>query len=302
MSNNKVVVHCATGHLGWNVVDSLLDHNLSHGNIITPVRKLQAEEAKDLSRHGTKMFEADYMDRASLVTAYKGAHTVVFIPPPTSVLERVTAVENSIAAALACKVTRFIAVSIGAGKVDSPSILAPAFLHLESAARVSGMKWLIIRMGFFATNIEQALNAALQTGEFQQPAPRDLRMPYITRHDIGKGIAAAVMKWELEGQVLEFTGSTAISFEEIAEKLSHFSGKPIVYKEIAEKDFSAMMKPKMGDFADFVARLMATFYEACDRGEFHITRDLKELTGHKPKPMEDYLKHLVKVAGKREAH
>jgi len=288
------VVHGASGHLGRDVVDALIARGHPKSSIVTPVRKLDADGSKALAALGVKVVEADLMKKDSLNAAYKGAHTIVFIPIPGSNIDRIVTQDNSIAAAQAAKVNRFVAVSAGNGSTESEISLTPAYLHLESATRVSGLPWLVIRMGLYAENQEGAFKAAAQYGVLSLPAQPDWRVPFITRHDIAGGVAAAVLNWKLAGRVFELEGNAAVSFSEIAAAIGKISGKTVTFKQLTVDQFAEQIKPFVGAIAGFYASLTHQLLHSASKGEFGVTNDLYELTGKTAEPFESYLTKALK--------
>jgi len=290
---HTVVVHGASGHLGRHIVDQLLERGQPKDKIVTPIRKLDSDAGKELARLGVKVVQGDYLDKASLEKAYVGAHSVIVVPTATGTLERITAQENAYAAAKTAKVTRVIAVSFGNGKVDSLNLLQPAYLHIESAARTSGLQWLVIRMGLYVENQEASFKHAVETGILSATAKGTDRAPYITRLDIARGIAAAVLQWELHGRTFDFEGQAAVSFDELAALVSKASGKKVVFKSLTVDEVAKNLT-HLGAFAGYVAALYASLAAAAAAGEFSVNNDLYEVTGHIAEPIENYFNKLLK--------
>jgi len=294
MAQKIVVVHGASGHLGRNVVDALIARGHPKSSIVTPVRKLDADGSKALSALGVNVVQADLMNKDSLIAAYKGAHTIILIPIPGSNIDRIVTQENSIAAAQAAKVSRFVAVSAGNGSTESEIALTPAYLHLDSATRVSGLPWLVLRMGLYAENQEGAYKAAAQSGVLALPAQPDWRVPYIPRRDIAGGVAAAVLKWDLTGRVFDLEGSASVSFSELAAAIGKISGKTVAFKPLTVEQYADQLKPYVGAMAGFYASLTHQLLRSAGKGEFRVTNDLYELTGKTAEPFESYLTKILK--------
>ena len=53
------------------------------------------------------------------------------------------------------------------------------------------------------------------------------RIPFITRAEIARGIAAAVLQWDLHGKVYDIEPNIAHSMDEIAGFISEVSGKKV---------------------------------------------------------------------------
>jgi len=295
MSANIVVVHGATGHLGRYVVDDLLARGHPKGNIVTPVRKLDEDPAKELKALGVKVVWGDLHDQASLEAAYKGAHTVVFIPIRASTLDRIKAAEYSIAAAQTAKIQRFLAVSAGNGRADSANLGSASYLHLDAATRAASVPWLIVKMGLFVEIYDRDFKSAAETGVFTFPAIPAVRLSFISRRDIAAGITAAVLQWDLVGREFVLTGPTAPSLAEIAGFIGKITGKKVAFKEVSVPDYQKELEPEFGPLAGRLAVATKGFGVAALKGEFSITNDMYELTGKTAEPLEKYLAGLLRA-------
>jgi NAD(P)H dehydrogenase (quinone) len=287
---NVLLVHGASGHLGGLIVQ------LATRRAVAAVRDPAHKAAEVLKSLGVKIVTADYLKKETLLPAYKGVHTVVFVPTPTSGIDRATAADNAATAGREAGIKRFLAVSFGSGRTDSELVLAPAYCYLESVARVSSnAHWLIVRMGIYAENCAADWKAAVAQGFFSVPGlPGSARVPYIARKDIARGIAAAVLQWDLHGKVYDIQPAVAHSLDEIATMISHSSGKKVIYKTATEAEFVKHLEPSWGAAAPFGARLYTTMYRGAANGEFKVTNDLVELTGEPAHPMKEFIAELLK--------
>jgi len=294
--SHVVLVHGASGKLGGLIVEQLLGQGHTKDHIVAAVRDPAHQSAEAITKLGVKVVAADYQKKDTLVAAYKGVHTVVFVPTPTSGIDRATAADNAASAARDAGIKRFLAVSFGSGRTDSQLVLAPAYCYLESVARVSGnAQWLIVRMGIYAENCAADWKAAVTHGSFSAPGvPGSARVPLISRKEIARGIAAAVLQWDLHGKVYDIQPSVAHSFDEIAAMLSHASGKKIVFQPATEAEFAKHLEPHWGAASSFGARLYTTMYRAAAHGEVKVNNDLVELTGHPAQPLKEFIAELLK--------
>jgi len=75
--------------------------------IVAAVRDPASKASEGLKALGVQVVAADYENRDSLIAAYKGIHTVVFVPTPVSVIDRVKHADASVSAAREAGVKRF---------------------------------------------------------------------------------------------------------------------------------------------------------------------------------------------------
>jgi len=311
MSSKSTVffVHGATGHLGHHIIEQLMGHGIAASSICAGVRDMESEKAYKLARKGVKIVYADYMVKETLEKAYQGVHTVIHVPVPSvSTLVRACSAEHSICAAKCAGVTRFVAISVACGaRSDSVVTVAAGYQYLESRTRTSGMEWLVLRMGLFIENNLDTYKAALETGTLAIAAKPNTYVPYISRKDIARGIAAAVVKKNNSGRVYDLENNVAVSYEHIAEILSSISGQKILFKSINAPALEQVLKenlPKvMRNKAHDIALISSSLNDAAAAGEFKVSNDLYELTGKRPESIRHFLERELGVstgAGKDE--
>ncbi|MEW6701777.1 MAG: NmrA/HSCARG family protein [Bacteroidota bacterium] len=82
MDKKTIVVCGATGKQGGAVIESLLKKQ--HWNVVALSRNLEGDKATALRKRGVKVMKADLQDRASLVSAFRGAKGVFGVTQPWS--------------------------------------------------------------------------------------------------------------------------------------------------------------------------------------------------------------------------
>lgn len=115
-----------------------------------------------------------------------------------------------------------------------------ALWHGESERRLQelGPSWTIIRPGFFASNVFAF--GVLAQGGFFLPAGEG-KDSVIDPVDIAAVAVKALTEPGHEGRIYELTGPELLSFQEMIDKLSAFTGKPLVYVDVPEADALAGM-------------------------------------------------------------
>jgi len=304
MSSHKLslqgltLVHGAGGNLGGLIIDALLKRGADAKQIVAGVRDKNSEGAKKLEAKGVQLRVADYNSKDNLVVQYKDVHTVVFIPVPTSSIERAQSAENSISAAVQAGVKRYVQLSWGRGTVHSVDSLVPGYLFAEARLRTSGIHhYTIIRNGQWFENAQGAMQGALATGVFARAIDPEARGAYIHRPDTAKAIAVAVLRHDLHEKTLQLDNNVAVNANEIAAALSEISGKKIVAKQISVDDLAAVLKANLPEAMKPASRFIAQIYRDIDhgveKGENTISNDYFALTGESPTPLKDVLRELA---------
>jgi len=292
-NSNLYLVHGATGNLGSLIVDDLLKRGLPAANIVGGVRDGASDKAKKLTAKGIALRVADYNKKDDLVKVYQGIHTVVYVPTPSSQLERATSAHNSIEAAKTAGVKRYVQLSWGNGRSDSHDWITPAYAFAEGVLRQSGLTWLILRMGVWWDNHLDAYKGALASGVISRISKPETRGAWITRLDTARSTAAAVLKGDLNHRVFDVHSNVALSNVEVAQALSELTKKTITFKELSLEQLTEILKGRLGPAAGYVAGLVAAIDVAIAAGEYPISNAYFELTGTTPETLREFLKREV---------
>lgn len=235
---------------------------------------------------------ADYDDRDGLVEAFRGVETLILIPTKSPIVPRIQEHANALDAARAAGVKRVLFLSISTAQPDSLSAVAPFILYAESATRLSGMDWVILRMGLYAEPLADWAPELAATGRLPYPV-RSGRVAYVTREDIAWATAAAGADPTLKNEIFELTGPEAISMPDLAGAVSEATGKPVRFETVSDAEFLEICALDK-DTPPFVAQVLVSLYHAVDAGEFEqVTNHIERLTGRRPEGIESFLKRTL---------
>jgi len=297
MASDLILVHGATGDLGGRVVTDLLALGTPAAQIVAGVRDKTGEPAKALAAKGVQLRIADYDKKDTLVEAYAGIYMVVNIPTGGDSFSRVTAFENSIAAAQVAGIKRFVLLSSGNGRSDSLNKLAAPYIYAESRLRTSGVNWVILRQGLWIENNLQYYQGALQSGVLRFPASPNNLNPFISKSDSAKGLAALILRKDINKRVLSFDSNVAVSYLDIVKVLSEIGGKTVQFQRISVSELADILKQGLPDamkgIAPFFAGVLGSFEDAAEAGETPVSNDFHELTGQSPEAFKDVVKRLL---------
>lgn len=114
----KYTITGATGHLGRLVVQAMLQlvaPNEIRAAVHTPAK------AAHLMAQGLEVVTADYLDVSLMKTALVGTDVLIYIPSKTyDLVQRVTELENTLAAMQQAQVKKIIFVSFFADQANNP--------------------------------------------------------------------------------------------------------------------------------------------------------------------------------------
>jgi uncharacterized protein YbjT (DUF2867 family) len=258
-----ILVTGATGNVGSSVVRELRDRGV-------PVRAF-ARKPADL---GVEVAVGDFEDAASIRRALAGVDRVFLSSGdgPRKV-EHESAV---IDAAAAAGVELVVKASTHAADPGSP--LPPLAWNgrSEEHLRRSGAPAVILRSGFYMTNVRGQVN----DGRLLAPAG-DARIAMIDPRDVG-AVAAAVLTGEHHaGQTYRLTGPEAITYERIAAELG------VEYVDVPEE--AAREGMMASGLPDWLVRHLVGAFRMIREGAFEdVTGTVRTLTGRDPRTFAEF--------------
>jgi NAD(P)H dehydrogenase (quinone) len=234
-----IVVTGATGQLGRLVIQELLARGVAPAHIVAAVRS--PAKAADLAAQGLQVREADYTRPDTLTSAFAGAQKLLLISS-SEVGQRLPQHAAVIAAAKTAGVSLLAYTSLLRADT-SPLGLAAEHVATEVLIRESGLRYAILRNGWYTENYLASVPPALQYGAFIGAAGAG-RIASATRADYAAA-AAAVLTQEVqnvvENRVYELAGDTSYTLAELVAELNRQTGKAVVYKDLPQADFEAAL-------------------------------------------------------------
>ncbi|SDF20616.1 SDR family oxidoreductase [Chitinophaga filiformis] len=283
----KILVTGVTGHLGRIVLDKLLA-KVPASNVKVLVR--DEAKAAPFRQLGVEVAIGSYDDKTSLVNAFKDVDKLYFISG-SDVAKRSQQHENVVNAAVEAKVGHVVYTSFQRKNETSTSpiyFVASSHLLTENLLKSSGLKYTILKHGIYTEMIPMFIgDRVLETGMIFQPAGEG-KTAFILRSDLADAGVEALTGEGHENRSYELTGPAAVSYAEIAAKLSAVTGKNVSYVSPAPEVFAAELT-KAGVPAEYIG-LFTGFSVATKEGEFAGTSsDLEKLIGKKGGSVEAFL-------------
>jgi uncharacterized protein YbjT (DUF2867 family) len=273
-----ILVTGATGTNGTELIK-----RLSAAGAKTRALVRNPDKATALRLPNVELARGDYSDRASLDTAMKGA-TAVFLLSPVD-QRQVELEANVIDAAKAARVGRIVKFSVIHAAADSPSRLVRWHFEAESRIRASGIPFTFIRPNMFMQEILRQVDAMRGQGAFYLPLG-GVRVSLVDTRDIAEVAEAALTKSGHEGKTYDLTGPAALSFDEVAEKISAVSGKKINFVPISmeqfKQAFAGMGAPQ------WLADIIGELYESFPCRNDAVRQGYNQATGRQARSFEQF--------------
>ena len=152
---------------------------------------------------------------------------------------------------------------------------------VERELEASGLGWTFLRPNGFMQNLPNFFAATIKSqGAFYTPS-RGCHISHVDVRDIAAVASKALTDPGHEGKIYTLSGPEALTYTEIAAKLSAAIGKPVTYVDVPDADFKkgAMAAGMPEGYADAMLSLIH-FYEGDHASR--VTDDVLRVTGRKP--------------------
>ena len=276
-----ILITGASGNAGGAVLREVL----KSGNGVRAMVRSKEEGAK-LSQGATAAI-ADFADKQSLRRALEGVDTVYLVCSP--VQELVELESNMIDACREAGVKHIVLNSaLGAG--DFSKSFPSWHRKVEDKLKGSGMGYTILRPNGFMQNLIAYFAASIRAqGAFYQSAG-DAKISHLDLRDIAAA-AARILRSPVQhaGKIYELNGPEALSYAEVAEKISKATGRKVQYVDISpDAQRKALSDMGMPDFM-IAALLELQEYYASGKAS-KVDGTLESLIDRAPTKMDDFLK------------
>ncbi|MBP1162386.1 SDR family oxidoreductase [Rhodococcus sp. PvR099] len=286
-----IAITGATGHLGRLVVESLLARGADAGDLVAVVR--DPGKAADLAAKGVQVRAADYTDRAALESALAGVDKLLLISS-SEVGQRLPQHTNVIEAAKTAGVA-FVAYTSVLDAANSALTLAQEHKATEEVLAASGIEHALLRNGWYWENYTTDLAGTIERGVLAGAAG-DGRVAAAARADYAEAAAVVLLADGQAGKVYELGGDERLTLAELAAKISDAAGKTVVYQDLSEDQFGAVLES--AGLPAVYAGMLANSDAGIKAGALDTTSgDLQTLIGRSSTPVAEVLRRSAPVRG-----
>jgi NAD(P)H dehydrogenase (quinone) len=224
-----IVVTGATGQLGRGVVESLLARGVEPREVLATGRNTDA--LADLAGHGVRTQRLDF---SAVDPAAFSEGDVVLLVSGSEVGQRVDQHRAVVEAAVTAKVARIVYTSAPAAD-DTTLVLAPEHAATEEIIRASGLPFTFLRNGWYTENYRQAFDQAAATGVVLDSVGEG-RVASAPRSEYAEAAAVVLLDGGHENAVLELSGDTAWTFDELAATFAAVLGRDVVRRSLSPEE------------------------------------------------------------------
>lgn len=275
-----VIVTGANGKLGRLVVEELLTR-ASPSEIGVSVRDPAAAEG--LAARGVRVRRGDYADPASLASAFEGGSRVLVVSSNTAGPDAVAHHRAAIRAARGAGAEHVLYTSHVGASPSSPFAPMPDHAATEEALRDSGVKYTVLRNGFYASSAMLFLGGAAETGELV--APEDGPVSWTAHADLAAATAVLLLApAPAVGRTIDLTATATYDFEAIAGMVAEAARRPVRRVLVSDDAYREAMVAR--GFPSARAEMMVGMFRASRSGGFaKVDPALEDLLGRAPTPL-----------------
>ncbi|MFT3739514.1 MAG: SDR family oxidoreductase [Breznakibacter sp.] len=286
-----ILVTGATGHYGKEVMDFLLKKTPAE-NVAAIARN--PDKLNTYKAIGVSVRKAEYDDSGSLLNAFKGVDTLLFVSG-NEIGKRIPQHTNVVNAARKAGVKHILYTSFQRKSESSNSpiaLIAQDHIETERLILASGMDYTILKHSLYLDALPMFLGPNVADTGIFLPAGNG-KGSFALRADMAEAAANILTSEGHRNKVYEIASPASYSFTDIANQISVITGKSVSYTSPTEEAFTDALA-KSGVPAGTIGFSLG-FAKAIAAGEFDCpSPTLRQLLGREPVSPEQFLKQILK--------
>ncbi len=281
-----ILITGATGTNGQEVVKQLT----AAGQKVRAMVRNRAKAAR-LAGPNVELVEGDFENLASLDAALKGVTAAFFLSTFGNRYREWYA--NFQSAVLRSGKPRVVKFSAYEASADAPAAIVRLHGETDRMLRDSGLNWTILQPNSFYQNMSFSLATLRSQGAFYLPLG-SARQSLVDVRDIGAVAVKALTEPGHEHKTYVLTGPAALTFDEVAQKLSAAAGRPIRYVPVPPSAaLDGMLKAGMPSWeAQALTELYGVFAAGKAAG---VTSTIRDVLHRPPRTFDEFAKEFVAV-------
>jgi len=235
--------------------------------------------------NGVEIVDGDFDDEAVLAKAFDGVD-VAFLALGSSP-DQVRLEKAVIDGAVKAELPHLVKLSSTATSHDSVLLVGQIHAEIEDHLAASGLSHTLLHPASFVNNLFYVASSVAAENSWTGAAPTG-RVAYIDIRDLSEAVALVLRDPALHGRTYDLSGPDAYTFPEIAELLSRILGHEVKYVPVSPDDRRSALLG--AGIPEWFAGLLLSLDTSAEAGELStLTTTLKELLGHEPRTVEEFL-------------
>ena len=274
-----ILVTGASGNAGGAVLKEVLKTNRP----VKGMYRSPTDAAKASVEVGAVI--ADFADRGSLGRALEGVEAVYLVCSP--VRELVELEGNMVDACQAAGV-RHVVLNSAVGAGDYRKSFPSWHRRVEDKLSASGLDYTIVRPNSFMQNILTYYASSIRTEGAFYAAMGNARTSFIDVRDVAAVAARTLTSPGHAGKTYELNGPEALTYGEVAEKITQASGRRVQYVDIpVAQQKQAMLDQRLPDWLVTALLDLQAYYTGGKGGE--VDDVISTILGRAPRTMDQLL-------------
>lgn len=271
-----VLVTGFTGNSGYEVAQILKSKSIPFKCAVRDVKKA-------VQRYGNQyeFVLMDFADPATFEQALQGVNQIFLMYPPGANLQFAAFLEQT--------------KQMGIQHITYLSVKDVQFLPFihhyknEKLIRKLGVPYTFVRAGYFMQNLNDFLCEEIKERQRIFVPAGNGKTSFVDVRDLAEVVSLSFQDPQLhKNKIYTITGSEALDFSQVAEKMTHVLGKSISYTNPSAKDFKEHMVSQGKDkgFINVVVGIHFPTKLGLAKG---VTSDFSKVTGKQPRKIEAYI-------------
>lgn len=271
----------ATGLMGRAVMDEA-----QRANLPIAVMYRDAADAKKAPA-GMATVIADYSDKESLRAAFTGMDVVYLVCSP---IPQLVELENDAIDVCVEQGVRQVVLNSALGAEDFPKSFPSWHRKVEDRLKGSGLKYTILRPNSFMQNLLLSVAPTVRAQGAFYAAMADAKLSFIDVRDIAAAVTRVLQEPQAHaGKIYELNGPEALSYADVAKKVSQAAGRPVKYVDISETtQQKAMLEQGMPEWLVTALLDLQKYYTREGKGG-DVTDMLSRLLGPTARTLDKFL-------------
>lgn len=247
-----------------------------------------------MAKLGAELVPGDLSDPSSLIGAMGGVESVLLVSPLD--LRQVELQHHLVEAAKRGGAEHVVKLSGLGTALDSPIRSGRWHAETEAEIEASGLEWTFLRPLFFLQNLLRMAHMTGSLGILPTPLGRGVRIAMVDARDVGTVAACCLLDDRQRGRKITVTSPEALSFPDVAERLSSATGRHVEYTPISRE---VAHQNLVRDGATWHADTLLEFDRAFEEGiGATTTQEVHEVTGLAPRRLDNFVRdHLDRSLG-----
>ena len=274
-----ILITGARGSVGKTVLQEVAKSGAKH----RAMYRSESEAAK--APTGTETVIADFAKKDTLAAALRNVDSTYLVCSP--IPELVELESNMVDACVAAGVKHVVLNSaMGAGDYDKSF---PSWHRkVEDKLKSTRLSYTILRPNSFHQNVVAFFAPSIRTQGAFYSSMDAARVSFLDVRDIAVVAAKTLAGGEHAGKTYELNGPEALSYAEVAEKISKHVGRAVQYVDIPmEAQRKAMLEQGMPEWQVTALLQLQEYYTAGKGG--NVDGLLQQLLGRAPITMDQFL-------------